>query len=186
MTPVFARPNSLSSFFLSEAFLAALAMRALNESFSFTRLDCHSASRADAICFIVRPVLTDSSSRFFEIGFTPPAVFIKSHWFFPSWGRMRMSAHSPLAFSPCKIIWNLPLRTASTGSPAGVSSYVPQSQTMTVPPPYCPSGMMPSKSAYSIGWSSTSTARCFSACAHGRPFGTAHDFRTPSISNRKS
>src|SRR5437868_780102 len=62
-------------FFFNEAFPAALAMRALNEAFSFARLDCHSASRSDAICFIVRPVLADCSSRFFEIGFTPPAVF---------------------------------------------------------------------------------------------------------------
>src|SRR5205085_6953251 len=50
---------SLSSFFLSDAFLATFAIRALNEPFSSTRWDCHSASRATAICFIVRPVLTD-------------------------------------------------------------------------------------------------------------------------------
>ena len=38
-------------------------------------------------------------------------------------------------------------------------SYVPRSQISTVPAPYSPAGIMPSKSAYSSGWSSTCTAR---------------------------
>src|SRR4029450_6517375 len=46
--------------------------------------------------------------------------------------------------------------------------------------------MTPSKSAYSTGWSSTSTARRFSAGSGEGPWGTAHDFRTPPHSRRKS
>jgi hypothetical protein len=42
-------------------------------------------------------------------------------------------------------------------------SQVPVSHSMTVPPPYCPFGMVPSKPPYSIGWSSTWTARRLSA-----------------------
>ena len=45
------------------------------------------------------------------------------------------------------------------GSRVGASgSQVPQSQTITSPAPYCFDGMTPSKSKYSIGWSSTWTA----------------------------
>ena len=47
----------------------------------------------------------------------------------------------------------------SRGSGVGASgSQVPQSQTITSPAPYCFAGMTPSKSKYSIGWSSTWTA----------------------------
>jgi hypothetical protein len=64
-------------------FLTAARMRVLNADpeleFVSGRFDCHSASAAAAICFIVRPLLTDSSSRFFERGFIPPAVFMSSH-----------------------------------------------------------------------------------------------------------
>jgi hypothetical protein len=35
------------------------------------------------------------------------------------------------------------------------SSHVPQSHTITSPPPYSPAGITPSKSKYSSGWSST-------------------------------
>ena len=44
------------------------------------------------------------------------------------------------------------------GRPALCGSQVPESQTITSPPPYSPAGMTPSKSRYSIGWSSTWTA----------------------------
>src|SRR2546422_4757990 len=46
--------------------------------------------------------------------------------------------------------------------------------------------MIPSKSPYSRGWSSTFTARRLSAGLADGPLGTAHDFRTPSISSRRS
>src|SRR2546430_2732933 len=46
--------------------------------------------------------------------------------------------------------------------------------------------MIPSKSPYSMGWSSTCTARRLSAGSREGPLGTAHDFNTPSISSRRS
>src|SRR5213594_1013411 len=46
--------------------------------------------------------------------------------------------------------------------------------------------MTPSNSMYSSGWSSTGTASRFSLGSYVGPFGTAHDFKTPPISNRKS
>ena len=52
-------------------------------------------------------------------------------------------------------------------------SYVPQSQTMTSPAPYWPFGMTPSKSKYSIGWSSTWTAIRRIVGSRVGPLGTA-------------
>ena len=72
---------------------------------------------------------------------------------------------------------------------SGVSasgSQVPQSQTMTSPAPYCWAGITPSKSKYSIGWSSTWTAMRRIAESWVGPLGTAHEASTPSISRRKS
>src|SRR5574341_2015509 len=46
--------------------------------------------------------------------------------------------------------------------------------------------MIPSKSPYSRGWSSTCTARRLSAGLREGPLGTAQDFKTPSISRRRS
>src|SRR5436190_20673843 len=46
--------------------------------------------------------------------------------------------------------------------------------------------MMPSKSPYSSGWSSTLTARRLSAGLADGPLGTAQDLSTPSISSRRS
>ena len=66
----------------------------------------------------------------------------------------------PFSFSPKIRNFSSPSWMARTGSSVGASgSYVPQSQTMTSPPPYSPRGMTPSKSKYSIGWSSTWTRR---------------------------
>ena len=65
-------------------------------------------------------------------------------------------------------------------------SHQPKSQTMTVPPPYSPSGMVPSNAAYSRGWSSVLTARRLSAGSSDGPFGTAHDLSTPFNSSRRS
>ena len=46
--------------------------------------------------------------------------------------------------------------------------------------------MIPSKSAYSSGWSSVCAAKCFSLGSRVGPFGTAQLTSTPSISSRKS
>ena len=73
---------------------------------------------------------------------------------------MRMRAHLPFILVPCMTNLRWPSRRqASTFSLPGCGPQVPWSQIMTVPPPYWPSGMMPSKPPYSMGWSSTWTAR---------------------------
>src|SRR6266478_3242810 len=96
----FCRRRVLGLFFLSAALMRAFNVDLALVSFS-SRFDCHSASRSFAICFIVRPVLTDWSSSFFEGGFALPPVFKISHWFFsPSRPRIRTSVHSPCAFLP--------------------------------------------------------------------------------------
>src|SRR6266536_2690727 len=61
------------------------------------------AARSFAICLILRPVLTDLSSSFLEIGLASAPVFKISHWFFSlSRPRMRTSVHSPLTFLPSR------------------------------------------------------------------------------------
>ena len=65
-------------------------------------------------------------------------------------------------------------------------SHVPASQTITSPPPYSPAGMTPSKSRYSMGWSSTWMAACRTPGSSVGPFGTAQLTSTPSISSRRS
>ena len=62
----------------------------------------------------------------------------------------------------------------------------PRSQIITVPPPYWPFGIVPSKSLYSIGWSSTWIASRFSPGTRLGPRVTAQLFITPSSSSRKS
>ena len=53
------------------------------------------------------------------------------------------SSHRPASFWPCSWNTSLPLRSPSRGSPIG--SQWPRSQTMTVPAPYWPGGIVPSK-----------------------------------------
>src|SRR5215831_1245940 len=65
-------------------------------------------------------------------------------------------------------------------------SYVPLAQIVTLPAPYWPLGISPSKSPYSSGWSSTWTARLLRRGSSGTPRGTAHETRTPSRSRRRS
>ena len=80
-----------------------------------------------------------------------------------------------------------PSGIAVRASSVGASdSQVPQSHTITSPAPYCFDGMTPSKSKYSIGWSSTWIAIRRWAESSVGPFGTAHDTRTPPTSSRKS
>src|SRR4030095_11828697 len=61
---------------MTRFFLIASRIRALNcvvGLWSSRRFDCHSTSRASAICFMVRPVLAGSSSSLFEIRFSVAA-----------------------------------------------------------------------------------------------------------------
>ncbi len=75
-------------------------------------------------------------------------------------------------------------KAASTSGDSGVQ--VPASQIITVPPPYSPSGMIPSNFAYSMGWSSVGMAIRLTDGSSDGPFGTAHDRSTPFHSRRKS
>ena len=95
--------------------------------------------------------------------------------------------YRPLSFWPSSTNFSSPFGDGGAGSGVSASgSQVPQSQTMTSPAPYCFAGMTPSKSKYSIGWSSTWTAiRRIDGSSVG-PLGTAHETSTPSISRRKS
>ncbi len=111
---------------------------------------------------------------------------------------VRTSANEPLSFTPRRKMLSLPFsRPARTRRSASARSwkkyswpssgeYAPQSQTITSPAPYCFSGITPSKDAYSNVWSSVGTASRLSAGFSDGPFGTAHDFSTPSASSRKS
>jgi len=90
------------------------------------------------------------------------------------------SAQVPSSRSPCSRTVSPPSFFSST------SSYVPLSQISTVPAPYCPFGISPSKPAYSSGWSSTWTARCCCPGSSGTPFGTAQLASAPARSRRKS
>ena len=63
---------------------------------------------------------------------------------------------------------------------------MPLSQISTVPAPYWPFGISPSKVAYSSGWSSTWTASAPLAGLEREPFGTAQLASAPSRSSRKS
>ena len=63
---------------------------------------------------------------------------------------------------------------------------MPESQIVIDPAPYSPAGIVPSKVAYSMGWSSVCTARWLTPASSGTPFGTAQLFSTPSRSSRRS
>ena len=98
---------------------------------------------------------------------------------------VRTSTHEPPNFVPERVNFSSPFfKAASTSGVSG--DHVPLSQIMTVPPPYSPAGMIPSKLAYSIGWSSTCVAKRFTDGSSDGPFGTAQDNRTPFHSRRKS
>jgi hypothetical protein len=103
----------------------------------------------------------------------------------PSRPRMRTSTHEPWSFLPSSRNLRSPFfNAASTSGDSGV--HVPESQIITVPPPYWPSGMIPSNFAYSIGWSSVGIAIRLIDGSRAGPFGTAQESRTPFHSNRKS
>src|SRR5438552_9738233 len=128
-----------------------------------------------------------STERGFAVAMSTAAAlrslrFIRSHLRSP----VRTSVHDPLSFFPLSVKTMRPLRNASSKLSSPSNRYVPMSQTMTVPPPYSPSGITPSKRAYPRGWSSTAIARRLSAGLSDGPFGTAQDTRTPPASRRKS
>ena len=102
----------------------------------------------------------------------------------PGFGFSRTSIQPPWSFSPASRNFRSPFLRCSPASPIGAQ--VPVSQTIIGPPPYSPAGITPSKSMYSTGWSSVSTASRFSAGSSDGPFGTAQLFSTPPSSSRRS
>jgi hypothetical protein len=98
---------------------------------------------------------------------------------------MRTSTHDPWSFFPSSENLRSPFfSAASTSGLSGV--HEPLSQIITVPPPYWPSGMIPSNFAYSMGWSSVGIAIRLTDGSSEGPFGTAHESSTPFHSRRKS
>src|SRR6059058_4708968 len=69
--------------------------------------------------------------------------FIRSHLRSP----VRTRVHEPLSFFPLSVKTMRPVRRASSKLSSPSNRYVPMSHTMTVPPPYSPSGITPSKRA---------------------------------------
>ena len=144
-----------------------------------------------AIWSIERPVATDSgSSSRISLPRGPRAasslLLISSQLSRRSFGRARSRTRCqrPCNFSPSRSKVRCPLASPLCGSPSGVQW--PRSQIITVPPPYSPCGMVPSKVLYSTGWSSTWTARRFSPGSRLGPRVTAQLFITPSSSSRRS
>src|SRR6266550_1926916 len=89
-----------------------------------------------------------STERGFAVAMSTAAAllslrFISSHLRSP----VRTSVHEPLSFLPSSVKTMRPLRRASSNVSASSSRYVPMSHTITVPPPYSPSGITPSKRA---------------------------------------
>src|SRR2546430_1255229 len=89
-----------------------------------------------------------STERGFAVAMSTAAAllslrFISSHLRSP----VRTSVQEPLSFLPSSVKTMRPLRSASSNVSASSSRYVPMSHTITVPPPYSPSGITPSKRA---------------------------------------
>jgi hypothetical protein len=57
----------------------------------------------------------------------------------------RISSHSPFIRSPSTVKWRWPLSMSFHDLP-GTGAQVPRSHSITVPPPYSPLGIVPSKS----------------------------------------
>jgi hypothetical protein len=110
------------------------------ESSSRRGLDSQIASLCE-ICFIVFPERAEVSSDFFETGFMPSPPLMSSHWL-PS--RNRTRCQSPWSFFPSRVKFSFPDSSSCKGDFPSVEKK-PLSHTMTVPPPYWPLGMVPSK-----------------------------------------
>ncbi len=158
-----------------------------------------SASRFACTSSFVRPVFTDCgrSSASQPADAWESRFLISSHCSESSSnavvgaepGRrlVRTIVKRPRSFSPWSSNFSSPSSTAFTGSGVSASgTNVPQSHTITSPAPYWPRGITPSKSKYSIGWSSTWTAiRRITGSSVG-PLGIAQLASRPPISSRKS
>jgi hypothetical protein len=138
---------------------------------------------------LVRPLSTE---RGWSSGSHPP--FANSSFLCSSSHRsrspslpVRTSTKRPRSFSPNMSRCSSPPASARPGSSTpSAGRQVPASHTMTSPPPYPPAGMIPSKSMYSMGWSSTWKAARRAFGSSVGPLGTAQLASTPSISRRKS
>ncbi len=139
---------------------------------------------------MVRPVETLRSSAPHGSGSPGRASasrsLISSHWFSSSSAEPRVWTRTqpPTRRSPASRNLSSPFSRPARASPTG--SQLPVSQSITVPPPYSPLGMVPSKSPYSMGWSSTCTASRRTLGSRLGPLGTAQLTRTPSSSSRRS
>src|SRR4030095_910473 len=121
------------------------------------RLDLHSRSRAARLSSSLPPLAT-LSGRSFRISLLPDGSafssfsLMSSQFSFPSSEELlpiRTQVQPPCNFSPSRRNFNLPARRPATGSPSSIQR--PRSHSSTVPPPYSPRGMVPSKSPYSTG-----------------------------------
>ncbi len=160
----------------------------------------HRASRSTLTSSFVRPVFTlcgwssasqpstaCSSFLWMSSHCSPSSPSNARDGALPGRRLVRTIVKRPLSFSPSSTNLSSPSSTALRASSVGASGcHVPQSQTMTSPAPYCFAGITPSKSKYSIGWSSTWTAMRRIFGSRVGPFGTAQLTRTPSISSRTS
>src|SRR6266850_116078 len=141
--------------------------------------------RPPSISCSMRPVRTERShsglSMFHDGSASSSRCLMSSHRFpwletaerFPVW----TSVKPPRRFLPWSTTMILPRASCSSRGTPSSGSYRPLSQIITVPAPYWPSGITPSKSADSSGWSSVLTASHFSAGFMDAPLGTAQDTR---------
>jgi hypothetical protein len=113
------------------------------------------ADLPSAISIIVRPVDTLVSASSTNVS-VPPACassILRSSQFsrfsLPR-GFRRISSHSPFIRSPSRTKWRWPLSMSLADLPA-TGAQVPRSHSITVPPPYSPSGIVPSNVAYDKG-----------------------------------
>ena len=148
-----------------------------------------SASGASRTSSFVRPDFTDCGwSSGLQPGWAASSrLCSSSHWLRPRPSApVRTSTNRPASLWPLRSKCSSPPAIAAAGSSVRAGTHVPRSHTMTSPPPYSPDGITPSKSAYSIGWSSTCTARLRVAGSRVGPLGTAQLASTPSTSRRRS
>jgi hypothetical protein len=105
-----------------------------------------------AIACIVRPVFTEV--RYLSVSpvglpTCSSAIFLSSQFsvFSPRRGLSRIRIHSPFIRSPSRVKWRWPSARVLRGSLPGAGVQVPRSHSITVPPPYSPFGIVPSKVA---------------------------------------
>ena len=112
------------------------------------RFDCHTRSGAAATSSIVRPdsTLAGLSATMSSVSLAASSRLLNSSQLSPRPSPLvRTRCHLPVSFSPSSMKVSRPFASAARGSPSGCQ--VPRSHTTTVPPPYSPFGMTPSKEA---------------------------------------